>query len=121
MRKQYNVKITKYALSQMKTIRDYIADELLAPQAAYDLFLEMKKTAASLENTLCGRLLLFYNITFLNLKINILFLNLGRLSHIILKCLNASIIDFSFSRNEPLKNSRLKTSYVLICITSRLL
>lgn len=50
MRKQYNVKITKYALSQMKTIRNYIADELLAPQAAYDLFLEMKKTAASLEN-----------------------------------------------------------------------
>ena len=43
MRKQYNVKITKYALSQMKTIRDYIADELLAPQAAYDLLLEIKK------------------------------------------------------------------------------
>lgn len=50
MKEQYNVKITKYALSQMKTIRDYIADELFAPQAAYDLFLEMKKTAASLEN-----------------------------------------------------------------------
>ena len=43
MKKQYNVKITKYALSQMKAIRDYIAYELLAPQAAYDLFLEMKK------------------------------------------------------------------------------
>ena len=41
MRKQYNVKITKYALSQMKAIRDYIADELLAPQAAYDLFLDV--------------------------------------------------------------------------------
>lgn len=50
MKEQYNVKITKYALSQMKTIRDYIADELLAPQAAYDLFLEMKKTVASLED-----------------------------------------------------------------------
>ena len=50
MKKQYNVKITKYALSQMKTIRDYIADELLATQAAYQLFLEMKKTVASLEN-----------------------------------------------------------------------
>lgn len=50
MEKQYNVKITKYALSQMEGIRDYIADELLAPQAAYDLFSEMKKMAASLEN-----------------------------------------------------------------------
>ncbi|MCI8711712.1 MAG: addiction module toxin RelE [Ruminococcus sp.] len=43
MEEQYNVKITKYALSQMKEIRDYIADELLVPQAAYDLFSEMKK------------------------------------------------------------------------------
>ena len=43
MEEQYNVKITKHALSQMKEIRDYIADELLAPQAAYDLFSEMKK------------------------------------------------------------------------------
>ena len=34
----------------MMKIRDYIADELLAPQAAYDLFSEMKKTVASLEN-----------------------------------------------------------------------
>ena len=34
----------------MKEIRDYIADELLAPQVAYDLFSEMKKMAASLEN-----------------------------------------------------------------------
>lgn len=50
MKKQYNVKITNYALSQMKTIRDYIADELLAPQVAYDLFLEMKKITASLED-----------------------------------------------------------------------
>ena len=50
MEEQYNVKITKYALSQMKEIRDYIADELLAPQVAYDLFSEMKKMAASLEN-----------------------------------------------------------------------
>ena len=50
MEEQYNVKITKYALSQMKEIRDYIADELLVPQAAYDLFSEMKKTVASLEN-----------------------------------------------------------------------
>jgi toxin ParE1/3/4 len=48
--KQYNVKITKYAFWQMMKIRDYIADELLAPQAAYDLFSEMKKTVASLEN-----------------------------------------------------------------------
>ena len=43
MEKQYNVKITKYALSQMKEIRVYIAYELLAPQAAYDLFSEMKE------------------------------------------------------------------------------
>ena len=50
MEKQYNVKITKYAFWQMMKIRDYIADELLAPQAAYDLFSEMKKTVASLEN-----------------------------------------------------------------------
>lgn len=50
MKEQYNVIITKYALSQMKTIRDYIADELLAPQAAYDLFLEMKKTGNQENN-----------------------------------------------------------------------
>ena len=43
MEEQYNVKITKHALSQMKEIRVYIAYELLAPQAAYDLFSEMKK------------------------------------------------------------------------------
>ena len=43
MEEQYNVKITKYAFLQMMKIRDYIADELLVPQAAYDLFSEMKK------------------------------------------------------------------------------
>lgn len=50
MKKQYKVKITKYALTQMEEIKDYIANELLAPQAAYNLLLEMKKTAASLES-----------------------------------------------------------------------
>lgn len=50
MKKQYKVKITEYALTQMEEIKDYIADELLAPQAAHNLLLEMKKAAASLES-----------------------------------------------------------------------
>ena len=50
MKKRYEVQITKYALTQMEEIRDYIANELLAPQVAYNLLLEMKKMAASLES-----------------------------------------------------------------------
>lgn len=50
MNKQYKVQITRYALAQMKKIRDYIAEELLAPQAAFQLLSEMKKTAASLSS-----------------------------------------------------------------------
>lgn len=50
MKKQYKVKITKYALMQMEEIKNYIANELFAPQAAFNLLLEMKKTVASLES-----------------------------------------------------------------------
>lgn len=48
MKKIYKVEITKYALAQMEQIRDYIVNELLAPQTAYNLLSEMKKAAASL-------------------------------------------------------------------------
>ena len=48
MKKQYQVQITKYALAQMTEIRNYIAEELHAPQAAYHLILEMKNKVASL-------------------------------------------------------------------------
>lgn len=50
MENRYKVQITEYALAQMKEIRDYIAEELLAPQAAYNLLMEIKNKAASLEN-----------------------------------------------------------------------
>lgn len=50
MKNRYKVQITKYALMQMEEIRNYIANELLALQAAYNLLLEMKKMAASLES-----------------------------------------------------------------------
>ena len=50
MNNRYKVQITKHALTQMKEIRDYIANELLAPQAAYNLLSEMKKKVASLES-----------------------------------------------------------------------
>ena len=50
MRSRYKVQITKYALTQMEEIRDYIANELLAPQAAYNLLSEMKRKVASLES-----------------------------------------------------------------------
>lgn len=50
MENQYEVRITKYALTQMEEIRDYIANELLAPQAAGDLILEMKNKVVSLRS-----------------------------------------------------------------------
>lgn len=50
MKNRYKVQITKYALMQLEEIRNYIANELLASQAAYNLLLEMKKMAASLES-----------------------------------------------------------------------
>lgn len=50
MNNRYEVRITKYALKQMEKIRDYIANELLAPQAAYNLFSEMKRKITSLDN-----------------------------------------------------------------------
>lgn len=48
MNNQYKVQITKYALAQMEEIKDYITNELLAPQAAYNLFSEIKRRIASL-------------------------------------------------------------------------
>lgn len=50
MKKQYKVQITKYALTQMEEIRDYIVNELHAPQAAHNLILEMKNKVASLNS-----------------------------------------------------------------------
>lgn len=50
MTDQYKVQITKYALGQIEEIRNYIRNELHAPQAAYNLILEMKNKVASLEN-----------------------------------------------------------------------
>lgn len=50
MKNQYKVQITNYALVQMKEIRNYIANELHAPKAAYNLILEMKNKVASLDN-----------------------------------------------------------------------
>ena len=50
MNNRYEVQITRYALTQMEEIRDYIANELLAPQAAYNLLSEMKRKVASLSN-----------------------------------------------------------------------
>lgn len=50
MKNRYKVQITKYALAQMGEIKDYIAKELLAPQAAINLFAELKRNVASLEN-----------------------------------------------------------------------
>ncbi len=47
---KYDVQITEYALAQMEEIKHYIINELYAPQAAYHLLLEIKKTIASLEN-----------------------------------------------------------------------
>ena len=37
MDKKYSIYITNYALDQMQKIKRYIAEELLAPQAAKDL------------------------------------------------------------------------------------
>ncbi len=52
MNSQYSIQITKSALAQMEEIRDYITNELLAPQAAYHLLLEMKRKVASLGSML---------------------------------------------------------------------
>lgn len=54
MNSHYKVQITKYALAQMEEIKDYIANELFAPQAAYNLFAEMKEKISSLS-TMPGR------------------------------------------------------------------
>lgn len=50
MKNQYEVQITKYAMAQMEEIRDYIANGLFAPQAACNLFSEMKRKVKSLES-----------------------------------------------------------------------
>lgn len=49
MDKKYSIYITNYALDQMQKIKRYIAEELLAPQAAKDLLSAMRDAAASLE------------------------------------------------------------------------
>lgn len=47
---RYKIQVTKYALAQMEDIRDYIIDKLCAPQAAYNLILEMKNKIVSLQS-----------------------------------------------------------------------
>lgn len=43
MSSKYNVHITEYAFKQMEDIKTYIMNELLAPQAAFDLLTDLKK------------------------------------------------------------------------------
>lgn len=50
MEDKYTIHITEYALKQMEEIKQYIAEELLAPEAAKDFLMSMKKAAASLES-----------------------------------------------------------------------
>lgn len=50
MEKEYKVYITNHALEQMEEIKQYIVDELLAPQAARDLLTEFQKNAVSLSH-----------------------------------------------------------------------
>ena len=45
MDKKYSIYITNYALDQMQKIKRYIAEELLAPQAAKDLLSAMRDAA----------------------------------------------------------------------------
>lgn len=46
----YEVKVTRQALDQMKEITHYIAHELCAPDAAYDLLDEMENKINSLAD-----------------------------------------------------------------------
>lgn len=46
----YEVKVTRQALEQMQEITHYIAHELCAPDAAYNLLDEMENTINSLED-----------------------------------------------------------------------
>lgn len=46
---QYKVHITRYAYSQMSEIRQYIEEELLAPDAAKNLLLSMRDEVAALQ------------------------------------------------------------------------
>lgn len=50
MHGRYNVHITRYAYSQMKEIRQYIEEELFAPQAAKNLLLAMRDAIGKLQN-----------------------------------------------------------------------
>lgn len=49
MEKRYKVHITRFALEQIDEIKQYIVNELFAPQAAKELLLSIKETIASLE------------------------------------------------------------------------
>lgn len=54
MTEQYKVHITRYAYSQMKEIRQYIAEELLASEAARHLLIAIREAIACL-NTMPSR------------------------------------------------------------------
>lgn len=50
MSKQYNVRVTRYAYNQMKEIRQYIAEELFAPNAAKNLLIAIREAIGSLQS-----------------------------------------------------------------------
>lgn len=49
MSERYKVHITRYAYSQMKEIRQYIAEELFAPDAAKNLLIAIREAIGSLQ------------------------------------------------------------------------
>lgn len=52
MSEQYKVHITRYAYSQMKEIRQYITEELLAPDVANSLLTAIREAIGSLQTML---------------------------------------------------------------------
>ena len=50
MSKQYKVRVTRYAYNQMKEIRQYIAEELFAPEAAKNLLIAIREAIGSLQS-----------------------------------------------------------------------
>lgn len=50
MEEHYNVRITRQAYSQMKEIRQYIEEELFAPDAAKKLLMAMRDSIGKLES-----------------------------------------------------------------------
>lgn len=49
--KEYTVRITKQAREHLRSIKNYIANELLAPEAAYNTMILLRKEIKSLSET----------------------------------------------------------------------